>query len=72
MYSQTIIRIVRLKGLILVGYILQLKSRIKIWPAGGIYGAAIAIFKKGTEEGWLKRWLPSSSTTTILIYRLLS
>jgi hypothetical protein len=62
------------KGLILVGYIPQLKSRRKIQPAGGIYGAAIAIFKKGTEEGWLKRWLPSSSTTIIhfLIYGLLS
>ena len=50
MYSQTIIQIVRLKGLILVGYILQLKSRIKIRPTGGIYGTIIAIFKKGTEE----------------------
>jgi hypothetical protein len=46
---------VRLKGLILVSYILQLKNRIKIRPLGVIYGAIIAIFKKGTEEGGLKR-----------------
>jgi hypothetical protein len=42
---------VSLKGLILVGYIRQLKSRIKLWPKGGIDGAVIAIFKKGIEGG---------------------
>src|ERR1700730_11141079 len=47
----TIIRIVSLKGLILVGYIRQLKSRIKLWPKGGIDGAVIAIFKKWIKGG---------------------
>jgi hypothetical protein len=42
---------VSLKGLIPVGYIRQLKSRIKLWPKGGIDGAVIAIFKKGIEGG---------------------
>jgi hypothetical protein len=51
MHLPTIIRIVSLKGLILVGYIRQLKSRIKLWPKGGIDGAVIAIFKKGIEGG---------------------
>jgi hypothetical protein len=51
MHLPTIIRIVSLKGLILVGYIRQLKSRIKLWPKGGIDGPVIAIFKKGIEGG---------------------
>jgi hypothetical protein len=51
MHLPTIIRIVSLKGLILVGYIRQLKSRIKLWPKGGIDGAVIAIFKKGIKGG---------------------
>jgi hypothetical protein len=51
MHLPTIIRIVSLKGLILVGYIRQLKSRIKLWLKGGINGAVIAIFKKGIEGG---------------------
>jgi hypothetical protein len=51
MHLPTIIQIVSLKGLILVGYIRQLKSRMKLGPLGGIYGAVIAIFKKGIEGG---------------------
>src|ERR1700709_930355 len=49
MHLPTIIRIVSLKGLILVGYIRQLKSKTKLWLKGGIDGAVIAIFKK-----WIK------------------
>jgi hypothetical protein len=37
--------------MIISGYIQQLKSRQKIWLRGDIYGAAIAIFKKGIKGG---------------------
>jgi hypothetical protein len=51
MHLPTIIRIVSLKGLILVGYIRQLKSKTKLGLKGGIDGVVIAIFKKGIEGG---------------------
>jgi hypothetical protein len=52
MRLRTTILIVRLKGqLILAGYIQQLKSRKKIWLRGDIYGAVVAIFKKGIKGG---------------------
>ena len=51
MHLQIIIRIVSLKGLILVGYIRQLKSKTKLGLKGGIDGVVIAIFKKGIEGG---------------------
>ena|SRR4030081_290450 len=51
MHLPTIIRIVSLKGLILVGYIQQLKSKTKLGLKGGIDGVVIAIFKKGIEGG---------------------
>ena len=51
MHLQTIIQIVSLKGLILVGYIRQLKSRIKLWPKGDIDGAVIATFERGIKGG---------------------
>ena len=49
MHLPTIIRIVSLKGLILVGYIRQLKSKTKLGLKGGINVVVIAIFKKGIE-----------------------
>src|SRR5882757_4111258 len=51
MHLPTIIRIVSLKGLILVGYIRQLKSKTKLGLKGGIDGIVIAIFKKGVKGG---------------------
>jgi hypothetical protein len=50
MHSQTIIQIVSLKALILVDYIIQLKSRRKIQPIGDIYGVVIVISKRGLKE----------------------
>jgi hypothetical protein len=43
--------IVSLKELILVGYIRQLKSRIKLWPKGGINGVVIATFERWIKGG---------------------
>src|SRR5882757_3238798 len=51
MHLPTLIRIVSLKGLILVGYIRQLKSKTKLGLKGGVDGVVIAIFKKGIEGG---------------------
>jgi hypothetical protein len=51
MYLPTIIQIVSLKGLILVGYIRQLRSKTKLGLKGGIDGVIITIFKKGIKGG---------------------
>jgi hypothetical protein len=51
MHLPTIIQIVSLKGLILVSYIRQLKSKTKLGLKGDIDGVVIAIFKKGIEGG---------------------
>ena len=51
MHLLTIIRIVSLKGLILGGYIIQLKSGLHIKLRHDIKGVVIAIFKRGIEGG---------------------
>src|SRR3981081_395692 len=49
MHLPIIIRIVSLKGLILVGYIRQLKRKTKLGLKGGIDGAIIALSMRGSE-----------------------
>jgi hypothetical protein len=51
MYLPTIIQIVSLKGSILAGYIIQLKSGLQIKLRHGIKGVVIATFDRGIKGG---------------------
>jgi hypothetical protein len=51
MHLPTIIRIVSLKGLILVGYIRQLKNKTMLGLKGGINGVVIATFERWIKGG---------------------
>ena len=51
MHLPTIIRIVSLKGLILVGYIRQLKNKTMLGLREGINGVVIATFERGIKGG---------------------